>query len=202
MTADLFADESTENISPAVSYHRNFLSDKQQQSLLAEVAHYPLEKIQIEVFGKRHFIPRTQAWFGDIGCQYRYSKTLISPLPWPRFLGKLRQKLAVDYALDFNAVLVNHYADGRESMGWHSDDEAEIEPNSVIASVTLGACRDFVLRHNATQQKFSFALQSGDLLIMHAGMQQAWQHCVPKRLKVLEPRINFTFRKIIPNFYS
>lgn len=202
MKVHLFTNESSVSISPPISYYRGFLSDNQQQLLLDEVACYPLEKIKIEVFGKQHFIPRTQAWFGDVGCQYRYSKTLISPLPWPRVLSKLRQKLANDYALDFNAVLVNHYADGSESMGWHSDDEPEIEPNSVIASVTLGACRDFVLRHKSTQQKTSFALQSGDLLIMHAGMQQDWQHCVPKRLRVRQARINFTFRKIIPHFYG
>ncbi|MGX9460823.1 alpha-ketoglutarate-dependent dioxygenase AlkB family protein [Shewanella sp. A14] len=186
---------------PPVTLIRGFLSAKQQQLLLAEVEGYPLERVAIEVYGKTHLIPRTQAWFGDAGCDYRFSKVQISPLPWPRLLRRLRDKLRVDYHFDSNAVLVNYYADGHDCMGWHSDDEPEIVSGSAIASVTLGATRDFVVRHKYQHTKVNFALGCGDLLIMHAGMQQTWQHALPKRLKVTEPRVNFTFRHIVPGFY-
>ena len=198
---DLLPDLTPAEITPPITYLPQFLSLRQQAMLLNETADYPLEKIQIEVFGKRHFIPRTQVWFGDEGCKYKYSNTFVSPKPWPPILTKLRQTLFNKCQLSFNTVLVNRYENGTESMGWHSDDEPEIVANSAIASVTLGACRDFVLKHKATSKQVSLALASGDLLIMHAGMQQTWQHAVPKRLRVTEPRINFTFRQVTPHYY-
>ncbi|WP_372943209.1 alpha-ketoglutarate-dependent dioxygenase AlkB [Shewanella sp.] len=188
-------------LTPPVTWIKGFLSAKQQQLLLNEVDHYPLERVSIEVYGKRHPIPRTQAWFGDPGCDYHYSKLHISALPWPKVLSRLRQKLFTEHQIQSNSVLVNRYANGHDCMGWHSDDEPEIVKGSAIASVTLGACRDFVVRHKTTQTKVNFTLESGDLLIMHPGMQQDWQHALPKRLKVTEPRINFTFRHVIPHYY-
>jgi alkylated DNA repair dioxygenase AlkB len=202
MTLDLFTDHDPNIKLPPVVHQPDFLSERQQRLLLQEASDYPLTKIEIEVYGKKHFIPRTQVWFGDEGCDCRYSKTLINPLPWPPVLSKLRQTLLQKCHLDFNAVLVNRYANGTECMGWHSDDEPEIVANSAIASITLGTCRDFVVRHKASQQKMSYPLQSGDLLIMQPGMQQTWQHCLPKRLTVNTPRINFTFRQITPYFYQ
>ncbi|MCL1141887.1 alpha-ketoglutarate-dependent dioxygenase AlkB family protein [Shewanella gaetbuli] len=201
MTGNLFDDGTNNSITPPVSHFSGFLSAQQQSLLLAEVTLYPLTQLEITVYGKKHLIPRTQAWFGDEGCDYRYSKTLISPEPWPPILSRLREKLFQDCQLDFNAVLVNQYANGSDCMGWHSDDEPEIQPNSAIASVTLGACRDFVIKHKTLKHKFIYPLQSGDLFIMHPGMQQEWLHSLPKRLKVTTPRINFTFRRIIANFY-
>ncbi|MBB1425473.1 alpha-ketoglutarate-dependent dioxygenase AlkB [Shewanella sp. SG44-2] len=192
---------TTNQISPPVTWIKGFLSPKQQQLLMMEVEQYPLDRVEIEVYGKQHFIPRTQAWFGDQGCDYHYSKLHITALAWPKVLSRLRAKLLSEHQIDSNSVLVNRYADGRDCMGWHSDDEPEIITGSAIASVTLGACRDFVVRHKPTQTKVTFPLASGDLLIMHPGMQQHWQHALPKRLKVTEPRINFTFRHIIANYY-
>ncbi|WP_418358302.1 alpha-ketoglutarate-dependent dioxygenase AlkB family protein [Shewanella basaltis] len=197
-----FDTQANHALTPPVTWIKRFLSIKQQQLLLNEVAHYPLERVSIEVFGKHHLIPRTQAWFGDQGCDYHYSKLHIKALPWPNILSRLRQKLLTDHQLHSNSVLVNRYANGHDCMGWHSDDEPEIVEGSAIASVTLGVCRDFVVRHKKTHTKVNFALESGDLLIMHPGMQQHWQHALPKRLKVTQPRINFTFRHIIPHFYG
>ncbi|AZG37223.1 MULTISPECIES: alpha-ketoglutarate-dependent dioxygenase AlkB family protein [Shewanella] len=202
LTQDDIVEARTKNqISPPVTWIKGFLSPKQQQLLINEVNHYPLERVSIQVYGKQHLTPRTQAWFGDPGCDYHYSKLHITALAWPKVLSRLRAKLLNDHQIDTNSVLVNRYADGHDCMGWHSDDEPEIVSGSAIASVTLGACRDFVVRHKQTKTKVNFALASGDLLIMHPGMQQHWQHALPKRLKVVEPRINFTFRQIIPNYY-
>ena len=204
LTADVNSPDIHHNSSailPPITLIKGFLSANQQRILMNEVDQYPLERVEIEVYGKKHLIPRTQAWFGDKGCDYRFSKLKISPLPWPRVLSRLREKLDVVCQFDSNAVLVNHYANGQDCMGWHSDDEPEIVEGSAIASLTLGACRDFIVRHKQTQTKVNFALESGDLLIMHSGMQQTWQHALPKRLKVNDPRVNFTFRQITPFFY-
>jgi len=67
-----------------------------------------------------------------------------------------------------------------------------------IASVSFGAARDFVLRHNLDRsRKISTTLSAGDVLIMAGTMQEHWQHSIPKRKGVTEPRINLTFRRIV-----
>ncbi|NKF49667.1 alpha-ketoglutarate-dependent dioxygenase AlkB [Shewanella sp. WXL01] len=195
----------TQHESPPLTLIKQFLPPKLCLQLWQESQGYPLEKIVIQVFGKYHPIPRTQVWFADSGCDYKYSGSLIRALPWPQELAKIRlmltQKLP-EYATHINGVLVNHYVDGQDCMGWHSDNEPEIVKDSAILSLTLGAARDFVVRHKVTKQKFNYLLAEGDLLIMHGGMQQAWEHALPKRARVNSPRLNYTFRHIKPDFYQ
>ena len=93
-------------------------------------------------------------------------------------------------------MLINYYRDGQDSTGWHADDEPELGKDPVIASISLGATRDFQLRHNRDKnQKISIALQHGSLLLMQGTTQSCWQHQIPKRVQA-EPRINLTFRTI------
>lgn len=190
------------NISAPFTLVEGYLSLAQQQALWQESMDYPFNRPHIHVFGKQHAIPRSQVWFGDKGCDYRYSGLFIEALPWPKYAQRLQAKLAREWRLTSNGVLVNRYQDGQESMGWHSDDEPEIAPQSDIASVTLGASRDFLLRHKQTKQKISLSLHSGDLLIMHWPMQAYWQHCLPKRLGVKQTRVNYTFRQLTPHFHQ
>lgn len=179
-----------------------YLSLPQQQALVAESASYPFSRPRIKVYGKSHMIPRSQVWFGDEGCDYLYSGLFIQALPWPKYAMRLRDKLARDWGLNSNGVLVNCYLNGQQSMGWHSDDEAEITPKSDIASVTLGASRAFHIRHKQTKKKIELVLNSGDLLIMHWPMQDDWEHCVPKRMGVSQSRLNYTYRELIPRFHQ
>jgi alkylated DNA repair dioxygenase AlkB len=97
----------------------------------------------------------------------------------------------------FNSVLLNFYRNGRDAMGWHSDDEPELGMNPVIASVNLGATRRFMLRYKTDHQfKYELELQHGSLLIMRGALQHFWQHQVPKTNRPLPSRINLTFRVI------
>lgn len=185
-----------------ITYLANFLPLPLQTSLLQEANSYQFEKPIVTIFGKQHPIPRSQIWFGDSGCEYQYSSLMIKPQPWPPVLLKVRQILESQFNIMTNGVLVNRYENGQDCMGWHSDNEPEIAANSDIVSLTLGASRTFVMRHMQTRHKHAIELSSGDLLIMHAGMQDEWQHAVPKRLKVNEPRINFTFRQMIVGFHQ
>ncbi|MCE9686321.1 alpha-ketoglutarate-dependent dioxygenase AlkB [Shewanella sp. AS16] len=191
-----------ERVVAPVTYVPGYLNPAQQAALYEEAKGYPLSSPDIRVYGQRYKIPRSQAWFGDDGCDYLFSSHLVKALPWPKYANKLRHKLMREMGLRLNGVLVNCYADGSETVGWHSDDETEIAPHSTIASVSLGATRDFVIRHKQTQQKMSFALAAGDLLLMHWPMQQEWEHALPKRLKVTEPRLNFTFRHLLVDFHA
>jgi len=181
---------------PPIKLVRGYLNEAQQSALLHEVEGYPLTSPVIKVYGKLHPIPRAQVWFGDEGCDYLYSGLFIKALPWPKYARRLQQKLKRDFGLNTNGVLVNRYADGSDSIGWHSDDEPEIAIGSDIASVTLGATRDFLIRHKTTGHKINISLKSGDLLLMQWPMQREWEHSLPKRMKVKEPRVNFTFRTL------
>ena len=152
----------------------------------------------ITIYGKRHPIPRLQAWMGDRPHTYRYSGTDFTSVTWPDYLASLAKDLSQIAGVEFNSVLLNLYRNGQDSMWWHSDDEPELGETPVIASLSLGAERDFTLRPSgATRQAHSLPLQHGSLLIMKAGMQSDWQHALPRRAGVSEPRINLTFRKII-----
>lgn len=97
-------------------------------------------------------------------------------------------------------MLANLYRDGKDSNGWHADDEKELGKNPLIASLSLGAQRRFDLRHNLTKEKISLELESGSLLLMGGAMQHFWKHQIAKSTKVSGPRINLTFRCIYEQF--
>jgi alkylated DNA repair dioxygenase AlkB len=153
---------------------------------------------EIVMFGKRVMQPRLVAWQGDPGKSYRYSGVTWDPDPWGEAVGRVRDRLSVLLGVRFNSVLLNLYRDGRDSMGWHRDDEPELGSDPCIASVSLGAVRKFRFRKVGNpRQKVEIELGSGSLLVMSGRTQELWQHELPKMLRVKEPRINLTFRTIL-----
>ena len=93
--------------------------------------------------------------------------------------------------------MLNYYRDGKDSNGWHADDEKELGRNPVIASVSFGAERSFHLQHNSIkEQKLKINLEHGSLLIMKGTTQHFWKHQIPKTAKPIGSRINLTFRII------
>ena len=101
----------------------------------------------ITVYGKPYLQPRLSAWFGN--CSYRYSGITLTPNPWTPTLLKLKHQVEVLAKHEFNSVLLNYYRDGNDSMGMHSDDERELGPEPVIASLSLGVTRHFTMRHKS-----------------------------------------------------
>jgi alkylated DNA repair dioxygenase AlkB len=154
---------------------------------------------RIRLFGREHDSPRLSCWIGDPGASYRYSGTLFEPNPWPPVLLPIRERLKQELGVDFNSVLANRYRDGRDAMGWHADDERELGPAPVIASLSLGATRRFVLRHRRfPARKLVIELPSGSLLVMAGPTQQHYRHAVPRTAKPVGERINLTFRRVLP----
>ncbi|MBO9829005.1 alpha-ketoglutarate-dependent dioxygenase AlkB [Xanthomonas sp. A2111] len=166
--------------------------------LLREV---PWEVHRIRLFGKLVDSPRLSCWIGDADASYRYSGTRFAPHPWPAALLPLRARLAAETGVAFNSVLANRYRDGRDAMGWHSDDERELGPAPVIASLSLGATRRFVLRHRQQPAlRQALELTSGGLLLMAGDTQRLYRHALPRTAKPVGERINLTFRRIAPSF--
>ena len=155
---------------------------------------------RIKLFGKSMEIPRLHQWFADDGLSYTWSGLTMTPQPWLDELIDIREQIEAACDYPFNSVLANLYRDGSDSMGWHADDEPELGHQPVIASLSLGAERDFVMRcrDDETAKKQYMKLQHGSLLLMAGDTQRYWQHSLPKRRKISEPRINLTFRLIRP----
>lgn len=153
---------------------------------------------QIMMFGKAVMQPRLTAWHGDHGARYTYSGVTLHPLPWTPALTQIRTWLETCLGARFNGVLANRYRDGNDAMGWHSDDEPELGEQPLIASVSLGAERRFVMRRkNDHGIRHEWVLTHGSLVVMAGRTQEQWQHAVPKTRRVVGERINLTFRQII-----
>lgn len=175
------------------------------RKLEKEVAYATGEESQVQVFGKVYNIPRKQATYGDAGLAYTYSGVKRLACPWTPTLEHIREAVTKTTGQTFNFVLVNRYKDGLDHMGEHRDDEKELDPLCPIASVSLGATRDFIFRHRDTRGKQSCShiepvkieLTHGSLLLMNPPTNTFWYHSLPIRKKVLAPRINLTFRRII-----
>jgi alkylated DNA repair dioxygenase AlkB len=154
---------------------------------------------RIRIHGREFMQPRLVAWFGDPEATYTYSGLKLAPEAWPPRLAALRGRLERDAGTPFNSVLCNLYRDGADSMGFHADDERELGPNPVIASVSLGATRRFQMRHaKRAGERIDLDLPGGSLLVMSGTTQHFWRHGVPKQRAVAESRINLTFRRIFP----
>jgi len=80
----------------------------------------------IRMFGREVMQPRKIAFQGDPEIAYSYSGSLWEAAPWQRDVAALRRALEAQTGESFNCVLLNLYRNGRDSMGWHSDDEPEL----------------------------------------------------------------------------
>ena len=158
----------------------------------------PWERHRLRLFGRDVEAPRLSCWMGDAGTAYTYSRVRFEPHAWTPALASLREDLATRFGLRFNSVLANLYRDGRDSMGWHSDDEPELGAEPVIASLSFGAPRRFRLRSRATREiALSIELAHGSLLVMRGATQRLYQHDLPKTAGLAEARLNLTFREIL-----
>ncbi len=159
----------------------------------------PWQIHRIRIFGRLVDSPRLSCWMGDAGAAYRYSGVSFAPVSWLPALVPVRERLQMETGHPFNSVLLNRYRDGRDCMGWHSDDEPELGPQPFIASLSLGQTRRFSLKHRTRPElRASVELRHGDLLLMGGDTQRHYRHALPRTTRTVGERINLTFRNIIP----
>lgn len=169
-------------------------ADRWLAELLTET---PWAQPSVRLFGRYVAVPRLVAWYGDPGARYRYSGLSHEPLPWTPLLARIRAAVEAVVGQQLNGVLLNYYRDGGDSMGWHSDDEAELGRQPLIASLSLGGPRRFDLRRvGQSRIGHSLWLEHGSLLVMAGATQHHWQHRVAKTRKFCAPRLNLTFRRV------
>jgi alkylated DNA repair dioxygenase AlkB len=158
----------------------------------------PWERHHLRLFGRQVEAPRLSCWIGDADAVYTYSGTRFVPRAWTEACSELRDGLVAFCGERYNSVLCNLYRDGRDSMGWHSDDEAELGARPCIASLSFGASRRFRLRHRSNPDlRLEIDLPTGSLLLMTGTTQRNYKHDLPKSARVVAPRLNLTFRRII-----
>lgn len=151
----------------------------------------------IKLYGKIIPLPRLTAWYGDRGKSYTYSGITSQPDPWNKGLLYMKQRIEECAGSEFNSVLLNWYRDGDDHLNWHADDEKELGVNPIIASVSFGETREFLVRRNDDiSKRLVLPLKHGSLLLMKGELQHFWQHSIPKRKRVKGSRFNLTFRYI------
>jgi alkylated DNA repair dioxygenase AlkB len=183
-----------------VSYIADALPRDLADAALAQlIADTPWRQDHALIFGRRVALPRLTAWYGDAGASYSYSGITMAPTAWTPLLGDLKARAETLAGCGFNSALLNYYRDGRDSVGWHADAEPELGRNPVIASLSLGATRQFEFRRKppGPPESHAIALEHGSCLVMAGAVQHLWHHRLPRALRVTEPRINITFRRIV-----
>jgi len=201
MQTSLFDNASELNILPKdgqANYLPAVFSAEQCSALFdALKASLTWETEEFVMFGQKITMRRQVAWVGDSGCSYTYSGMQKHPQPWTEELLLIKRRMEQLAQWEFNSCLLNLYHDGSDGMGWHSDNEDELDSHAPIASLSLGAERKFAFRHKTDKTTHSLLLGNGSVLLMRAPTQQFWNHSLLKTKTVVGPRINLTFRKII-----
>lgn len=193
-----------------VEYHPGFIAAGAAEALMLRL----LDELEFDApevsmirqpfTGRMVRIPRRQAGYGDAGTAYAFSGGEVSARPWIPALEELRERLREQTGFASNYVLVNHYRDGADCIGWHADDERDLGTAPVILSLTLGAVRDFQFRRRgeAARDFETITLEpgSGSLLIMCHPTNANWNHQLPRRggkhPERIGSRLNLTYRQI------
>lgn len=201
-TEEMFLNESMELNVPDASifYYPQFFSKQKSTFYLNRL----IDSIQwkqntIKMYGKESLVPRLEAWYGEPGKNYSYSGIMMQPIPWTSELLEIKKEIEKVSKTVFNSVLINYYRNGNDRVAWHSDDEKELGKNPVIGSISLGAERNFKLRHKdykINSLRNNIILKHGSFLLMKGPTQHNWMHEIPRTAKPIGPRINLTFRVI------
>lgn len=197
----LFAPDSSKNLLPfdgTVNYYGAILEPldcgRYFEQLISTIEWKNDEAI---IYGKHIVTARKTAWYADRNFPYTYSRITRHALPWTDTLLELKHLVEKISGETYNACLLNLYHNGNEGMAWHSDDELALKKNAAIASLSLGAERKFGFKHKANKTTIALQLENGSLLIMKDSTQSHWLHRLPPTTKIMEPRINLTFRTMV-----
>ena len=201
---DLFSTEEDENknLLPkegTVNYYGKLLPFKDANHYLDRLLNaIEWKNDEAIIFGKHIITKRKVAWYGDTNFNYTYSNTTKNALVWTKELLELKAIVEEKTGEKFNSCLLNLYHNGDEGMAWHSDAEKDLKKNGTIASLSFGAERKFSFKHKETKETVSLILEHGSLLVMKDTTQSNWLHRLPPTKLTKKPRVNLTFRTIIP----
>lgn len=182
-----------------IRYYESFFTPKETATIFDQLLEETLwQQDPITVFGKTYPQPRLTALYAINTKPYSYSGISMKPKIMTPLLQKIKHKIASISEAEFTTVLLNLYRDGKDSNGWHADNEKELGKNPIIASLSFGENRFFHLKHRRNKEdRLKVLLKSGSLLLMEGNTQEHWLHQIAKTARPIGPRINLTFRKIM-----
>jgi alkylated DNA repair dioxygenase AlkB len=145
---------------------------------------------EMPMYDKIVTAPRMVAWYDD-------RDYILGKSNWPKELRTIKSKVVKEAQINFNAVLLNLYRNGKDGVSWHSDKTQSENKDMNIASVTFGETRMFRLRHKFLKHlpQIEIPLHHGSFLLMAGKTNSFWEHQVPKTARDVLPRINLTFRQ-------
>ncbi len=181
-----------------ITYYPNFINSAEASTIFEILKlETPWQQDDITVFGKVYAQPRLTALYGTNQKTYSYSNIEMIPHTLTPTLVNLKKRVDETCQAEFTTMLLNYYRDGKDSNGWHADNENELGTNPIIASLSFGQERFFHLKHRTDKAlKHKLLLQHGSLLLMKGTTQHHWLHQIPKTAKQIQGRINITFRII------
>ena len=207
MNLELFAPEVCENLLPFDGVVKNYGlildADQSQQYLDYFLTHLAWQNDEVILHGQYFKTERKVVWYGDENYQYHYSGMAKQAHQWNPLLLNLKRHIEELTGYEFNSCLANLYENGTQAVGWHSDDEPSLVSKNggetVIASLSFGATRKFRFKHKIKADSVDLMLHSGQLIVMRGQTQRYWKHALTKSTKIIEPRVNLTFRYFYPD---
>jgi len=145
-------------------------------------------------------VPRMEYYCNDTPSPYTYGNGLgrrtYDPQLTPDAVWELRAMLEnyLDKKYIFDVCFLNRYDRARHGLGWHADDSPEMDPARPIVTMSLGEARYIEFRNQDQTIHERLMLEHGSIAIMAPGMQQVWEHRIPKAAFMAKPRISLTFR--------
>lgn len=169
----------------------------------------PAEESKVFVWNKEYLISRKQVAYGDNGTFYKFAGNTVWAKDWYQdniicnTIRKIKDRVELYMGVKFNFVLINRYKDGNDYIGFHSDDEADLDKKAPIVGVSLGAQRPIQFKNISNKvipktypSLIELELENGSLFSMNYPTNEYWKHSIPKRTKISKPRISLTFRKL------
>ncbi len=181
-----------------LDFELDWLSASEAERCLAAVrAEVTWAAREIVLYGKRIMQPRLVGWAGEVA--YRYSGQTLEPRAFTDTVRALTARVNAFAGARFNHVLLNRYRDGRDNMGMHADDEPELGPDPVVATLSLGATRRLTLvpRRPRDGERRALELPAGSLLVMRGACQRRFRHGIPREPRVTDERVSLTFRQVV-----
>lgn len=204
MNLELFQPEANVNLLPCDGVVENYgliLNEEDSQKYLSYfLRNLAWKNDEVFLHGQHYITDRKVVWYGDENYQYHYSGMAKQAHIWNPALFRLKAHIEKLTGHTFNSCLANLYENGAQAVGWHSDDEPSLGKQAVIASLSFGATRKFCFKHKFKAEKVDLLLQSGQLIVMKGSTQKYWKHMLSKSTRIIEPRVNLTFRYFYENF--
>lgn len=148
---------------------------------------------------------RQECFMSDTPRTYRYGsgrgERTYTSVPFTPYVRALVERINRRMGKAHNVCFANFYADERQHLGWHADDDPGTDHTHDIDVLSFGAVRGLWIRLNGhrgpVHPEWKYLLAPGSMFTMPAGFQQEWEHRIPKHDRQCGPRVSLTLRKIL-----